>query len=768
LISSNSTSPNPTSPLPSPPNDDDDPPDSHSPIETQHHDSTTEPIFSNWDEINPLGTLAEEVERAGILKSSSSRSSSPHPSKVSSDTTSVNASSSVPSGEVQAGGKKSPPNLESANAKWARCKHCGQRVERTVEAIEAHSEQCHETIVAQKRALSADGAVGGEVDFEEEYRGAMSGKEEEGKLGGVTKDPAVEVESRQVGVTRIIYRTSHSPSQNLFSPREHCCLQDSFVDEEGIAYVYEISVLHKKVFGCKGHTTAEVLFLAHIARPDPQDSNKSILSVISQVDNKMGGLPDWLGNIMPDSSKYSSIAFEGLARELEEAKRQHAKLLKLEDEEDMAAETTEGDASIDDFELLAVLGRGGFGKVMMVRHKKDANVYAMKVLKKAELLRRRQVERTRTERHILEKATGHPFMVSLAYAFQTKHKLYMVMDFVQGGDFFTFLRKVGRMKESWAQLYVCEIALALQALHDIDVVYRDLKPENVLMERDGHVKLTDFGLSRSFEMRDALPDDMEKGRGAMGYTTRSFCGTEQYMSPEMLLQRGHTKAVDWWCLGLLMHEMLTGRHPFHGGTHYDTLKNMVSRPPTLDGRLSDGAKSILMGFLTKDSTKRYGCSPLGAKELQVHRFFSGLNWNKVMRKEIPAPYIPQVGNVADTSNFEDVFTKERPVDSVVASTSTAEQRGWLGGFFSAITIGGGKGNNSDPTKTKKKKKRPTGGDPKKRVESLSEFNNFSFKADKERIEKIGKNAEGGGEKPNSGEGGSATPPRSSTPVPTRK
>ena len=157
---------------------------------------------------------------------------------------------------------------------------------------------------------------------------------------------------------------------------------------------------------------------------------------------------------------------------------------------------------------------------------------------------------------------------------------------------------------SWAQLYICEIALALQALHDIDVVYRDLKPENVLLERDGHVKLTDFGLSRSFEIRDALPEDREKGRGAMGFTTRSFCGTEQYMAPEMLLQRGHTKGVDWWCLGLLMHEMMTGRHPFHGGTHYDTLRNMVSRQPTLDPRLSDPTKSLLMGLLTKDSSKR--------------------------------------------------------------------------------------------------------------------------------------------------------------------
>jgi len=202
-------------------------------------------------------------------------------------------------------------------------------------------------------------------------------------------------------------------------------------------------------------------------------------------------------------------------------------------EEEEKRSSGDGDVSLEDFDLLAVLGRGGFGKVMQVRHTTSGHVYAMKVLKKKELIRRKQVERTKTERHILEKAGGHPFVVSLAYAFQTKYKLYMVMDFVQGGDFFTYLRKVGRMRESWARLYICEVALALQHMHELDIVYRDLKPENVLLERDGHIKLTDFGLSRSFECRRPLAADSEVGKGAMGFTTRSFCGTEQYVASEI-------------------------------------------------------------------------------------------------------------------------------------------------------------------------------------------------------------------------------------------
>lgn len=237
------------------------------------------------------------------------------------------------------------------------------------------------------------------------------------------------------------------------------------------------------------------------------------------------------------------------------------------------AQHEEGRVSLEDFDLLAVLGRGGFGKVMQVRHRITGEVYAMKILKKSELRRRRQVERTQTERTILA-AVRHPFIVCLHYAFQNNQKLYMVMDFVQGGDFFTLMRKFRRLPEEWVRYYVAEIALALQHLHDMDVVYRDLKPENVLLCGDGYLKLTDFGLSRFFETRPPAAEDMITEDDIV---TRSFCGTEQYMSPEMLLQQGHNYRMDWWCLGLLMHEMISARHPFNGASHYDTLRNMVTK-----------------------------------------------------------------------------------------------------------------------------------------------------------------------------------------------
>ena len=600
--------------------------------------------------------------------------------------------------------------------------------------IEAHSENCHETQLAQQRTWS-------EHDYKSKSRdrnlsklnasninkllGRADGKFcDDGKLGGIERNEELEESTKSVQNTRIIYRTAKSPS-SLVWPRECCVIQDSFLDEDGTAYVYEISVTHKRVVGCNKHITAEVLFSSYVAAK--LRHNQSALTIISQFDPKSSALPlpGWMNTLLPDSGRYGiSGAFEALANELDEAKREKAERVDIKEQEKRTSE--DESVSLEDFDLLSVLGRGGFGKVMQVRHTKSGRIFAMKVLKKKELVRRKQVERTKTERHILEKAAGHPFVVSLAYAFQTQYKLYMVMDFVQGGDFFTYFRKVGRMKESWARFYICEIALALQHMHDLDVVYRDLKPENVLLEGDGHVKLTDFGLSRSFDCRRPLAADRDAGEGAMGFTTRSFCGTEQYMAPEMLLQRGHTKGVDWWCLGLLAHEMMAGRHPFHGGTHYDTLKNMVSQEPFLDSKLSGSAKSILSGLLTKDCTKRLACSPLGAKEMQVHRFFIGLNWNQVLKKEVSPPYTPPTVDVADTQNFEDTFTREEAVDSVAVSRSKSSS-GWLSALLNAFNFGGEgyEGDKGGKAKNKDKRGRAKGGVD----HGLGDFGEFAYKSD---------------------------------------
>jgi serine/threonine protein kinase len=261
----------------------------------------------------------------------------------------------------------------------------------------------------------------------------------------------------------------------------------------------------------------------------------------------------------------------------------------------------------------------------------------------------------------------------------------MVMDFVQGGDFFTLMRKHRRLPEEWVRIYIGEIALALQHLHDMDVVYRDLKPENILLCSDGHLKLTDFGLSRFFETRPPAPEDMI---GEDDIITRSFCGTEQYMSPEMLLQQGHNFRMDWWCVGLIMHEMISAKHPFHGPSHYDTLRNMVTKQPVIDNRLTVHAATVVRSMLIKNPRARLCCRS-GVEELKSLPFFASLDWTALYEKRISMAYLPELKGVEDVSSFESTFTREEAVDSVTSEGATSAKKKKGGGILGLFGLGGG-------------------------------------------------------------------------------
>ncbi|XP_075765029.1 ribosomal protein S6 kinase alpha-1 isoform X3 [Pelodiscus sinensis] len=302
------------------------------------------------------------------------------------------------------------------------------------------------------------------------------------------------------------------------------------------------------------------------------------------------------------------------------------------------------------FELLKVLGQGSFGKVFLVRKvtpPDNGHLYAMKVLKKATLKVRDRV-RTKMERDILADV-NHPFVVKLHYAFQTEGKLYLILDFLRGGDLFTRLSKEVMFTEEDVKFYLAELALGLDHLHSLGIIYRDLKPENILLDEEGHIKLTDFGLSK-----EAI--DHEK-------KAYSFCGTVEYMAPEVVNRQGHTHSADWWSYGVLMFEMLTGSLPFQGKDRKETMTFILKAKLGMPQFLSSEAQSLLRSLFKRNPANRLGSGSDGAEEIKRHPFYSTIDWNKLYRREIKPPFKPAVGRPDDTFYFDTEFTSRTPKDS---------------------------------------------------------------------------------------------------------
>ncbi|XP_032735528.1 ribosomal protein S6 kinase beta-2 isoform X3 [Lontra canadensis] len=283
------------------------------------------------------------------------------------------------------------------------------------------------------------------------------------------------------------------------------------------------------------------------------------------------------------------------------------------------------------FELLRVLGKGGYGKVFQVRKVQGTNsgkIYAMKVLRKAKIVRNaKDTAHTRAERNILE-SVKHPFIVELAYAFQTGGKLYLILECLSGGELFTHLEREGIFLEDTACFYLAEITLALGHLHSQGIIYRDLKPENIMLNSQGHIKLTDFGLCKESIHEDAV--------------THTFCGTIEYMAPEILVRSGHNRAVDWWSLGALMYDMLTGSPPFTAENRKKTMDKIIK------------GKLALPPYLTPD-----------ARDLvkKRHPFFRHINWDDLLARRVDPPIRPSLQSEEDVSQFDTHFTRQTPVDS---------------------------------------------------------------------------------------------------------
>ncbi|CAO3671588.1 unnamed protein product [Rhizopus stolonifer] len=290
--------------------------------------------------------------------------------------------------------------------------------------------------------------------------------------------------------------------------------------------------------------------------------------------------------------------------------------------------------SIDDYELIETLGTGTFGRVYLAKENKKKKYYAIKVLKKSEIVRLKQVEHINSERHVLSQI-NFPFIVQLYCTFQNQMNLYMVQEYVIGGELFRHLRKSRRFPTDTARFYAAGIILAIEYLHSKDIIYRDLKPENILLDHRGYIKMADFGFAKK------VPD-----------RTWTLCGTPEYLAPEIIQSKGHSKSVDWWSLGILIFEMMAGHPPFYDDNHFGIYERILGGKVQYPGYFETTAKDLLKKLLVIDITRRLGNLKGGADDIKKHKWFRHTDWHGLLNKTVRAPLIPAHSNEYDTSNFE--------------------------------------------------------------------------------------------------------------------
>lgn len=292
-------------------------------------------------------------------------------------------------------------------------------------------------------------------------------------------------------------------------------------------------------------------------------------------------------------------------------------------------------SELSGYEMLQTLGSGTFGRVRLCSMKANGNVFAMKSLRKSELIRLKQQEHIQNERALLMQIE-HPFIVCLYRTFQEPEHVHMLLEFVNGGEVFSHLRRAGRFSKEFTKFYVGQIILVFQYLHGLNIVYRDLKPENLLIGAKGYLKITDFGFAKCINKNE----------------THTLCGTPEYLAPEIVQSKGHGIGVDWWALGILTFEMLCGFPPFYDENPYGIYQKIMVGRIEFPKHIDVYGKDFLKRLLTQDKENRMGCRGFGALDLKRHKFFRGVDWNALHSSRIQAPIVPKVSSSLDTHYFD--------------------------------------------------------------------------------------------------------------------
>jgi serine/threonine protein kinase len=310
-----------------------------------------------------------------------------------------------------------------------------------------------------------------------------------------------------------------------------------------------------------------------------------------------------------------------------------------------------------ELEQIAPLGVGTFGFVSLVRHSTSGKMYALKAMSKAKIVALKQQRNIVYERALLG-ATSHPFLLSLITTYQDADSLYSLFEWIQGGELFGRIESQGKLDPAAAKFYAASVVHGIAYLHAMHVVYRDVKPENLLIDKTGYIRVVDFGFAKHVPER-----------------TYTLCGTPSYLAPECLTGTGYGKSCDWWAVGVLGYEMLTGRNPFddEGGDAQKTVRNVLRQRVQFPESLLDAdAKAVgfVRDLLQRKVVNRLGCRMDGAQEVMRHRWFSDMDWRGLLRKEVPAPWVPHLSSATDVSHFDGALQSEAGAATAPAADTT--------------------------------------------------------------------------------------------------